>query len=94
MAPWQPAPYYILYILSGATFCGVGWMAWLRRPARAAGNLAWLFWVCAGWSLAHLLELQQIYPNLVLIWHDLNQIGLMVVAIFWLVFALHYTGRE
>lgn len=69
-------------------------LAWRERPEPGAWPLALLLVGQSIWSLLFLFELRS--PTLAekLLWYNLSWVGVVIIPVAWLLFALEYTGRD
>ena len=69
-------------------------LAWRERPEPGATPLAWLLVGQTIWAVLFVFELRA--PTLArkIVWSDLQWIGVVIIPIAWLLFALEYTGRD
>ncbi len=68
--------------------------AWRRRRMPGATPLLALMLALVGWSVVNVLELGSLELEVKLFWANLEYLGIVIVPVMWLVFALQYTGRE
>lgn len=90
----QPPPY--LWLLAGGLMlcAGLSWSAWRRRGMQGAGALAAMLLGTAAWSSGYLLELQATTFEAKLLWAKAEYLGIALVPLAWLVFAIQLTGRQ
>jgi PAS domain S-box-containing protein len=83
-------------LLLAATIISVGLAvyAWQRRQTTGAASFSLLMTAVSVWLLAYMLEILTDDPALRLIWSNLTFLGVTVVPVAWLLFALEYTGRS
>jgi signal transduction histidine kinase len=67
--------------------------AWRRRPAPGTISLIALMLAVTLWTIGYMLELATVDPDAKLIWATFKYAGIVVVPVFWLTFALEYTGQ-
>jgi len=90
---WEYIPYVLPVIIAAVTSAAIALYAWRRRSAPGARPFALLMLAVTEWSLGYVLELGS--PNLSAktFWSNVNFLGIAIVPIAWLAFALQYTGR-
>ncbi len=92
---WQETPYTMPQIwLVGATVTSALFMLWRRRDVPAARTGALLLIAGAIWVLCYALELSSVDLPAKVLWAKMQVIGIVMIPIIWLAFALQYTGRE
>lgn len=91
---WQPTPYALPVLVSAGAAAVLALLAWRRRPARGAIPFALLMAAVSEWSLAYVLELVSVGLPAKLFWIKIQYVGIVVVPVMWLGFALRYTGRR
>lgn len=69
-------------------------LAWRRRPNPGTGPLVWLLVGQSWWSTCILFTLSADAVGEQLLWTKLGWIGVMIVPVAWVLFALEYTGRD
>ena len=69
-------------------------LAWRRRPNPGTVPLVWLLVGQSWWSTCILFTLSADAVGEKLLWTKLGWIGVMIVPVAWLLFALEYTGRD
>jgi PAS domain S-box-containing protein len=94
MMYWQFTIYVIPLIVAVAISAALGYYAWRRRPAPGAAPLAWLMLAVTVYSLGYALELVSADLPSKLFWAKAQSLGIVVIPVAWLAFALQYTGRE
>ena len=91
-------PPYTLYMISlfvvAAIFALFALRAWRRRGTPGATALAVLMAAGAVWAVAYALSLGTAGPAMGMFWGEIKYVGIVVVPLTWLIFALQYTGRE
>ncbi len=91
---WQYTPYVIPLVIAAAVSAVVARMAWRRRRVPGATSLFLLMLVLVEWSLVNVLELGSPELEVKLFWANLEYLGIVMVPVVWVVFALQYSGRE
>ena len=91
---WQYTPYVLPLVVAAVVSAVVARMAWRRRRVPGATSLLLLMLVIIEWSLMNVLELGSPELEVKLFWANLQYLGIVIVPMMWLVFALQYTGRE
>ena len=81
-------------IIAAAISAMVALAAWRRRRMPGATPLLALMLALVGWSVVNVLELGSLELEVKLFWANLEYLGIVIVPVMWLVFALQYTGRE
>ncbi len=92
---WQWTPYTILPLVAAATLIITAlYILWQRRhrPASRAGALVLL--TCAELMVAYTLEIGSTNLPIKLFWNKMQYVGLAIAPTAWLVYTLHYIGRE
>jgi signal transduction histidine kinase len=91
---WQSAPYVLSLLTAAVLSALVAYSAWRRRHAPGAIALTVLMLAAAGWSLGNALEFMSDDLPTKLGWVRAQYVGIVIIPLAWLAFALHYTGRE
>jgi PAS domain S-box-containing protein len=91
---WQYNPYVLPLVIAAALSAALALYVWRRRPAPGAGPLTLLILAVAEWSLGYALELGSADFSAKIFWSNVNFLGIVIVPVAWLAFALQYTGRE
>jgi PAS domain S-box-containing protein len=81
-------------IAAAATAGGVACYAWAQRHVPGAVALCGLMLAVAWWSTGYAFELSGSSLSAQLTWAKIEYLGIVLLPPAWLVFALHYTGRE
>lgn len=68
--------------------------AWRRRPATGSTLFALLMLSVVQWTVAYSLEVTSTDLAIKLIWAKVQYLGIVILPVAWLAFALEYTGRE
>ncbi|MCJ7624049.1 MAG: PAS domain S-box protein, partial [Anaerolineaceae bacterium] len=91
----QESIVYILPIFFAALVClGVAAFAWRRRPAPGATSLSLLMLGAALFAIPYALQYGSEELGMAMFWFNASFPGAVVLAPFWLLFALQYTGQE
>lgn len=83
----------LIYLLAAVPYAGLGLYAWIRRPSVAGTPFAWMMLGMAIWSFFYSLEI--LFPDLQtkLRLENLVYIGVVSLPVFFLMFALEFSGR-
>lgn len=89
-----PPGLIVVLILTVAVSVSSAILAWRERPEPGARPLTWLLVGQSIWSVLFIFELTA--PTLAqkIVWSDLQWIGVVIIPVAWLLFALEYTGRD
>ena len=87
-------PVFILIARGGCRIGGAHVLAWRRRGTPGAETLALLMAGVCIWDAGYVLELSGADLPTKIVWAKVEYIGIAVVPVAWLAFALQYTGRE
>lgn len=91
---WQYTPYVIPPLIAAITSLVLGISAWMRRPAPGARAFVLLCLGLAQWSFWNALEVAGTTLETKVFCSRMEYIGIVLIPIGWLIFALAYTGRE
>ena len=91
---WQYNTYTIPLLIAAAVSSAVALFAWRRRPAPAAAPLTAAMMTVVFWAMAYALELASIDLAAKIMWAKVQYLGIVCVAVSWLVFALAYSEKE
>lgn len=91
---WQDAPYPLLLLLAFMLAFSLARYAYQRRPSPGAAPLALLMAAAAQWSLTYAFELSSVTLQAKLFWAKVEYLGIVILPVAWLLFALAYTGRN
>ncbi len=69
-------------------------LAWRERPEPGAVPLTALLVGGSWWSIFFVFELQATTLGAKILWSNIQWIGVVIVPVAWLIFALEYTGRD
>lgn len=69
-------------------------LAWRERPEPGAAPLVAMLAGQVVWSTCLVFELQASTLGAKLFWEELTWLGIVVIPVAWLLFALEYTGRD
>ncbi len=91
---WQYNHYSLLYFLSAAVSAGLFLYGWKRRQAR--GALAFVVFSCGTfiWAFGNGIEVISITLAEKTFWANVEYMGVVILPVAWLIFALQYTGRD
>ncbi|WP_267640829.1 histidine kinase N-terminal 7TM domain-containing protein [Haloarchaeobius amylolyticus] len=87
-------PYTLALVLGAVAAAGVAVRAWQYRPAAGATPLAVMMTGVTEWLVFHALEVEATVGWRKLLWADLQWLGVVVIPVAWLAFALEFTGRD
>lgn len=82
-----------ILIAAAAILTGIGIYAWRHRTIPGAASFGLLMFAVADWSLAYALELNSVELSAKMLWIRVEYVGIALAPLFWLVFALQYTGQ-
>ena len=71
-----------------------GLLAWRERPEPGATALVFLLGGQVWWSIFYIFELEAATLSAKLFWTNVQWVGVVVIPIAWLLFALAYTGND
>ncbi len=91
---WISNPYIIVLIGAAITSTVVAFSVWQRRPAPGAKPLTFLLMALTWWLLTLALEGAGQDMETRYLAFQLQYVGVDLVPVFWLMFALCYTGRR
>jgi PAS domain S-box-containing protein len=91
---WQLRFYITLLIIAIFVTGAISIYSWRRRQTSGATSFACLMLAVAVWSLGYALELWHTDLDKMLLWVKVGYLGVVSVPVFWLAFALEYSGRE
>lgn len=86
--------YIALLCLSAAITGGVAAYAWRRRDEPGAGPFAGLMAAVTLWTICSAATLLARDPGIHLLAEQVQWVGIVFVPVFWLLFALSYTGND
>jgi PAS domain S-box-containing protein len=86
-------PYTIPLLVTAAISIALAFLTWRRRAAPGARAFALVMLAVTEWSLGYTMELGSTTLSSKLFWTSVNFLGIVIVPVAWLVFALQYTGR-
>ena len=92
--PPQSMPYVLPLLIVTVLAIVLARAAWRRRPVPGTVAFTWLILAAATWSLAYALELGSPDLSTKIFWAKVQYLGIVMVPVSWLAFALQYTGRE
>ena len=86
----------VVFLLFGSVAVGsaAGILAWRERPDPGAIPLVWLLVGQSWWSTCIVFTLSADTVGERLLWTKLGWMGVMIIPVAWLLFALEYTGRD
>ncbi|UCD59148.1 MAG: PAS domain S-box protein, partial [Candidatus Hydrogenedentota bacterium] len=91
--PWQYTPYTIPLIVAGSGSGVLALYIWRRRHSLGNIAIALLMLGASIWSLAYALQLASADLRNQIFWSKVEYLGIVVVPVAGLCFALQYTGR-
>ncbi len=92
---FQYSPYLLPLIAASIASGWVAVYAWVnRRAAGGALALAWLALAVTGWIIGYALEIAAPDLATMLWWGKAQYMGIAVVPVFWLIFAINYTYQS
>ena len=91
---WEYTPYVLPLVITAAISAAVALMAWRRRRVPGAITLLVFMLAVVEWSVGNVLELGSPDLEAKLFWANLEYLGIVIIPVMWLVFALQYSGRE
>src|SRR4028118_904662 len=91
---WRYTPYVIFLSVAAAMLVGFALRAWRRRSTPGATALAVLMIAGAVWAVAYAMSLGAAESSMRIFWGEIKYLGIVVVPLTWMIFALQYTGRE
>src|SRR5919112_1918029 len=94
MMDWRYTLYVIFLSVAAALLVWYALRAWRRRGTPGATALAVLMAAGAVWAVAYALSMGTAEPSMRIFWGEIKYLGILVVPLAWLIFALQYTGRE
>ena len=89
---WHYTPYAILMLLAAVASLLLAFYAWRRRGVPGATMLALMMVAGATWATAYGLEMVSVTAPTKFFWANLKYLGIVMVPLFWMLFALSYTG--
>lgn len=91
-----PPTTVVVPLLFGSVAIGSGAaiLAWRERPNPGATPLVWLLGGQSVWATCIIFSLSAESVSGTLTWTKLGWIGVMIVPVAWILFALEYTGRD
>ncbi len=90
---WYLTAFSLLLLVAAATSTLIALYAWKRRPVPGSVLFAIAMLAVTQWSLAFLLQIVSSDLTNKLAWAKFQTVGMVVLPITWLAFALVYTGR-
>ena len=91
---WQFPPYIILLILSGLLSVALALYAWQRRRVPGSMSFALLMLAVSVWSFSYALGLMSTKLSAIYFWAKVEYLGMLSIPVWWLIFAIQYTGRD
>lgn len=84
----------VVLLVSIAVSFAAGLLAWRERPEPGASALVLMLGGVGWWTAFLVFELQADSLARKLLWSDVQWVGVVVIPLAWLLFALAYTGRD
>lgn len=91
---WQNLLYISPLVIAAVVSAALSLFAWRRRPAPGAIPFAMIMLAVSEWSLGYALELGNPGLQGKIFWAGIQYIGIVIIPVAWLIFALQYTGRD
>lgn len=88
------SPLSVALLAAVATGTSAAILAWRERPDAGAAWLALLLVGQVWWTTFLVFELEASALAAKALWYDVQWVGVVVVPVAWLLFALEYTGRD
>lgn len=88
----QSSPYILPLVLTAILLIPLALLVWRRRGAPGVMPLAVLMLGVALWSLAYAFSLAQVALSAQVFWINMSYLGIGLVPVSWLAFALEYVG--
>ena len=88
------SPLSVALLAAVVTGTSAAILAWRERPEAGATWLALLLFGQVWWTTFLVFELEASTLAAKALWYDVQWVGVVVVPIGWLLFALEYTGRD
>lgn len=94
MNGWQWNPYIIPLVVSVFISGAIAVYSWQRQHTPGARAFALLMLTGTIWSLGYVFGLSTTNLARAMFWSKVEYLGVVSVPVFWLIFALQYTGRD
>lgn len=94
MMDWRYTLYAIFLSVAATLLIWYALRAWHRRGTPGVTALAVLMAAGAVWAVAYALSMGTADAPMRIFWGEIKYLGIVVVPLAWLTFALQYTGRE
>jgi PAS domain S-box-containing protein len=91
---WLTTPSILHWIIAAATSIMLAFVAWRRRPARAARTFAVLMLCLAWWSLAEVLGAASVSLSAKVLWRKAAYLSPVTIPVAWNAFVLRYTQQR
>ena len=85
--------YLLPLLLAAVISSALALYAWLHRRVPGAQPLMWLMIAVIVWSRASALELAAHDFSTKITWAKIEYLGIVILPVAWLIFALQYTDR-
>jgi len=83
----------LIYLLAAIPYATLGLYAWFRRPAAAVTPFAWMMFGMAIWSFVYSFEISSQDVQTKLRLDNVEYFGVVSIPVFFLMFALEFSGR-
>ena len=91
---WHYGPYLIPLLIAGLLSLALAMYGWQRRFIPGATAFIVLMLALAEWSLGYIMEIVSPDLSAKIFWGQVQYLGIVIVPLAWLVFALQYTGWQ
>jgi len=91
---WQLSIFILALIVSVFVAGMISVYSWRRRQTPGATSIALMMAAMAVWCFGYALELWTTDLEVMLFWVKISYLGVVSAPVFWLTFALEYSGRE
>jgi len=88
------SPLSVALLTAVVTGTSAAILAWRERPDAGATWLALLLLGQVWWTTFLVFELEASTLAAKALWYDIQWVGVVLVPVGWLLFALEYTGRD
>lgn len=94
MIDWQFNPFVIPLLFGGILSILIAQAAWQRQNILGNRHFTLFMGALSVWIIGYAFELTVVTLETKLFWSRVQYIGIAVAAQLWLIFLLHYSGRE
>jgi PAS domain S-box-containing protein len=91
---WQYSPFFIPFITCGCIFAILALTGWKNRSYASAQPFALLMGAVCVWAFGTALEVASVELSSQMLALSFEYVGIVIVPVAWLIFALEYTGRR